>query len=103
MLLCASNSKLQTDPILKHTFDDDSSSCIQINTVVPTQPYTTGQMIFLIVQTPVESICFDLCMCVLVFVFDHSDIRSCTFEQQLEFWKKKVTQGLDLWSMGGCG
>ena len=66
-----------------------SSFCIQVNIVVPTQPYTAGQMILLIVQTSNESICFDLCIC----VFDHSDIRSCTFEWWLEFWKKKVIQG----------
>jgi uncharacterized membrane protein len=43
--LYASNSKLQTDPILKHTFDDEFLSCIQVNTVVSTQHDTAGQVI----------------------------------------------------------
>jgi hypothetical protein len=100
--LCASNSELQIDPILKHTFDDDSSSCIQVNTVVPTQPYTAGQMIFLIVQTTIESICFDLCMCVLLLSLITVISGLILLNRGLNFGKRRSHRARFM-DMGGGG
>jgi hypothetical protein len=45
-----------------------------------------GPVIFLIMQASIESICFELCRCILLFIFDHNYIRSLHFEYWLQFF-----------------